>query len=234
MSKKIKILSALACGVLLSSSLSFTNVQAATIKNNSVSTKITNRAVINDEIYSTYCILSNEARQDIFHYIKKNEGTPTITGLRDMLVRKGHLSKKVANNIAYSLFSLGTECTNVCFPERYSDTLAVIESNKHEGEYTVVGHIKKDTNCKYDVFAVLTPEDSKCIHEYLDSTGGNVDRAELTEYILNNSVTSDSYAASSIAKAIYNCDFEDLDIDTSVLVLRNMEYNDFFIARLPR
>lgn len=233
MSKKTKILSALACGLLLSSSLSFISVQAATIKTNSTSNKIINRAVINDEIYSTYCKLEEEACRDMYQYLHKNEETPTVTGLRDVLVKNNHVSRTVANNIAYSLFSLGTECSRGLFPESFELGISVIQSNKHEGEYTVIGYDKRDPNAKYSVYAVLTSEDVKCIREYV-SPKGSIDKRELAEYMMSNGVVSDYDSAYNIADAVYCCDFEYFDIDANLLVLSNIELNDCFIARLPR
>ncbi|AVP53580.1 Uncharacterised protein [Clostridium tetani] len=230
MSKKTKILSALACGLLLSSSLSFTSVQAATIKTNSASNKIINRAVINDEIYSTYCKLEEEACRDMYQYLHKNEETPTVTGLRDVLVKNNHVSRTVANNIAYSLFSLGTECSRGLFPESYESGISVIQSNKHEGEYTVIGYDKRDPNAKYSVYAVLTPEDVKFIRGKVIGS----DKYELAKYIISNGIVSDYDSAYHIADAVSCCDFEYFDIDANLLVLSNIELNDCFIARLPR
>ncbi|NOH14892.1 hypothetical protein [Clostridium cochlearium] len=235
MSKKIKILSALACGVLLSSSLSFTNVQAAEVKINSQN-KIMRRAIINKDVYSPYCILKGDAREILTKYFK-NADSPSVTGVRDLLVRENLASRTVANNIAYSLYSLGTQCKNKPFVEVFSSEISVLQPGKQEGAFTVGTYNKEYPMETFSVYAVLTADEFKCIADIYEKKDGFVDRDELAQYLINNNITSDFNVANNIVAALYTCygdEIGELDLGENILVMQSNDTGLYYLARLPR
>lgn len=237
MNKKIKVLSSVICGLALSSSLALTNVQAAPAKishNNGISIK----SIIANDTYSKYCTLSNQACNDIYHYIKDNNGSATANGLRNLLVQKGYLSRTQANTVALSLFSLATETTKGGFPETGINGVSILQPNKQQGAFNVVGYHSDQQINGYYVYAVLNSSDTKTIKSYVD-LNGVVSDEKLADFLINNGITSDYTSAIYIARAIESVDYKDFDdlADTgkNILVLADNNNHPYYhLAREAR
>lgn len=238
MNKKIKLLSSTLCGVIVGSGLLLTNVQAATINSQSSDKQsgISVRSIIANDVYVPYYTVNRDTYQAIYNYLK-NTTSPTTTGLRDTLVSNG-VPKTIANNISNSLYSLGTECQKRPFPESTGgDGLMILQPNTLQGSFNVASQDSRYTVNSYSTYAVLTPDDVKVIRRYFDSNQP-LSPSKLTQYLIDNNVTTDQTAAKNIANAALTLDsfsWGDLDIGKNLLVLKaDNPSNCYKIARLPR
>lgn len=240
MNKKIKLLSSALCGVIVSSGLFLTNVQAATVDSHSSDKQngISVKSIITNDTYTPYYTINHNTAQAMFQYLK-NTTSPTTTGLRDVLVSNG-IPRTIANNISNSLYSLGTECQRYTTPEvRDGNGLLVLQANTLQGSFNLTRINSTSPSSNYSIYAVLTPDDVKVIREFIDSKSGNpVKVSELTQNLINNNVTTDLTAATNISTAAVAIDYagwDDLDIGKNLLVLKaDSPSNYYTIARLPR
>ncbi|WP_027623989.1 hypothetical protein [Clostridium lundense] len=180
MNKKMKLLSTITCGVILSSNLAFTNVQAATIAKNNIKSEISKRSVIpSNQKFSLFCNFSidtNGPIDQIEKYIYKSgeEGTqPTAEGIRNILINCG-VNRNIANSISFSLLELaiktGDKYSQSVFPE---NTLTNLQGNEEErflilscgdGTYSLARgsqYVKS-----YSLYGILSTKDLLAIKKY--------------------------------------------------------------------
>lgn len=110
MNKKIKFIAPALCGVILSSSLAFTNVQAAPTNKN-VNKNISLYA---GDYPSNYTLVHHFSRAEAWNmcvYMKIKYSTPTITEttFRAWLINDEDVPSNIASEIAPYLWDLGPE-----------------------------------------------------------------------------------------------------------------------------
>ncbi len=211
MNKKIKLLTPILCGALLSSSLVFTNVQASTPAKNDVKQETNIKSIIPvNQKYSFYCQLPSKALSQIERYVSNNE-KPTADGIRNILIQNG-ISRIAANNISFSLLDLsvkshGGSSSYDVFPESAfrgdigRDDLILSDGN---GRFSLAEGVPATGN--YSIYGILSNKDLSTLYRNMKNdpfTDGNIyDYAE--RMIIKSDITDDKVMAKKIARLFYN------------------------------
>ncbi|AJA42682.1 hypothetical protein phiCT9441A_70 (endogenous virus) [Clostridium phage phiCT9441A] len=259
MNKRIKFITPILCGVLLSSSfLTVTNVQASTITKNNLELEISKRSIIPfNQKFSPVCGFSDDTNgpmEQIEKYIYKSvaEGTPpTAQGIRNILVKCG-INRNIANSISFSLLDLaiktGDEYSQSVFPETSFHNFRSHEEEKFlilgcgDGTYSLA--VGNPSVKSYSIYGVLSNKDLLAIKKYDEENP--VDEADppwdwLEEALINTGVVKDPAMAhrfvnNSPLYSLSNMHVvqELIDLNENLYILMGDDNEHIVITREPR
>ncbi|AWI04072.1 hypothetical protein [Clostridium drakei] len=234
MNKKIKLLTPVLCGAILSSSLALTSVQAKVVKNNSNS-NISVNSIITNQKY-TYCgKISYDAIEDLEDYFQSNPSNPSIMDIRNILIQNG-INRSLANNISYSIYDLQMETKKT---GGFTIALGIIQYGAEilqaqDGTYTLMtidGENEPIEN--YSFYGILEPKDIALVRDFVKS--GNCTSVQiLAKYMIEKNIVSDPTVADKFSWNLFNFTpfaLDDLvNLNQNLLVLKSDDNNYYRIA----
>ena len=239
MNKKFKVLSSVICGLVLSSGIALTSVQAAPVQNN-ISGILTPNAIIPGQKYSCYAKINTDTHKQIEKYINKNGQSSTADGIRNILLSNG-ISKNIANNISFSLFELANKVytDERAFPEIENWEIEVLTDGN--GKYCLMSD-RGSTQTVFSIYAILNHQDivelEKVYDELINAGGGIYIPDYFANAMISKGIIDDPTIAKNVGEAIgeyiqYNWSGLAV-INENLLILKSADGTTFLSTREAR
>ncbi|NMM65889.1 hypothetical protein HBE96_25255 [Clostridium sp. P21] len=202
MKKNVKILSSVICGLVLSSSLALTNVQAKSVDNITAS-KTSTKSIILNQKFNYYTSLNGAMLIGLSQYFVATNNCPTVDGIRDTLVKNG-LSRSIANNISFSLYSLATEYKEKAFPEDNFYSAAILQAG--DGMFNMIIADTGDTR-SYSLYGILTYDDAVKIRNHVRTKPSSAQYPDYTvNFLLSTGIINNKEDAELLSRCIWDLD----------------------------
>lgn len=192
MNKKIKLLTPILCGALLSSSLALTSVQAADVKNgatNKVASTQNYGETYTD--FNYYATISEYNLKRILNYFNASRSNQTESAVHDFLVDNNITSNSVANIISYEFRDYLSH--GIAEAQDYGNGITFLKvPNINLIRITIVPN--DQYNYDYRLYTKILSLDAYKVSDYI-SDNPNLTTSQLTNYLINNNIVSSTYAS---------------------------------------